>query len=587
MVDVLFVTPTEKAGLRYEVNGTMLLATRLLQADLHADILHFWEVAGSDKDYNTFIHDMTQKILARAPKSVSFYTLWPSYHIMLRIASEVKTHAPEIQIVMGGPLASATAQATMDSMPFVDFVCSGEGEHTVVPFFRSLLRQDGPGIDQIPGLFYREGNEVLHNDLDAPLCDLNEEPYWDERLYTGHYEESPETLRSDTYFMPIDAGRGCPFSCTFCSTSRFLHRTYRMKSPERIAADIRYYNEKFGIRSFWFTHDAFTVNRKLVDKVCDYLLEQKLDIRWHCSTRIDCITEDLILKMKQAGLQAIEVGIETGSPRMQKLTNKRLNLDDVRHKVAFMQKNGLKVVPFFMYGFPEETEEDLNETMGLLLDLLDSGAVLSSLGYTMFNPGSAITQQYMDELVFDPKIKIHSRGIFGYEEETPMIAKNKKVFPFFYHLNTEVRNNYQYINLFAYLYKTFHNATRYLRKFYQGDYLRFYRDLCEVNEEIFTKDMSYIMDCIQTRPLEMMKGLLQKIDAAYVPLFDGLLRYDYDLKRVSDSKEDISIEETYDFVIIDLQKKRPIEQFSAGKTTLRIQKINGAKKTTVLDIQVD
>ena len=586
MLDVLFVTPTEKTGLRHEVNGTMLLATRLLQADFTVDVVHFWMVAEYNKDYDAFIGNMTQKILDHAPKSVAFYTLWPTYHIMLRLASEIKRNDPQIHIVMGGPQASATAQPTMEAMPFVDYVCTGEGENTVVPFFQSLLRQDGPGIDQIPGLYYRSGGEVMHNDTDIPLCDLNEEPYWDERLYTGRYEEDPRTMASNTYYMPIDAGRGCPFGCTFCTSSRFWRRSYRMKSPERIVADIRYYNEKFGIRSFWFSHDAFTVNRKLVEKVCDYLLEQKLDIRWRCATRIDCITEELVLKMKQTGLQLIEVGVETGSERMQKITNKRLKLDDVRHKIDFMQKNGLKVVPFFMYGFPEETEEDLNQTLELMLDLLDKGAALSSFGYTMFNPGSAITQQYMDELVFDPSIQIHSRSIFGYETEKQIFADNKRIFPFFYHLHTYVRDNYQFINFFGHLYGSFRNACRYLRTLYHGDNLRFYREFCEVNKDIFAKGMDYTTEQIREQPRQMMENLLEKVDPAYAPILRGLLRYDADHKRVSDSKKDISIEETYDFVIFDLQKKRPLALFSPGKTKLLISKTNGIKKMTVLDIQM-
>ena len=586
MLDVLFVTPTEKAGLRYEVNGTMLLATRLLQADFTVDLVHFWMVPEFNKDYDGFIRNMTRKILEHEPKSVAFYTLWPTYHIMLRIASELKRNSPQIHIVMGGPQASATAQPTMEAMPFVDYVCTGEGENTVVPFFQSLLRQEGAGMDQIPGLYYRCGSEVMHNDMDIPLCDLNEEPYWDPRLYTGRYEENPKSLASNTYYMPLDVGRGCPFSCTFCSSSRFWRRTYRMKSPERIVADMRYYIENFGIRSFAFTHDAFTVNRKLVEKVCDHMLEQKLDVRWRCTTRIDCITEELILKMKQTGLQMIEVGVETGSERMQKITNKRLKLDDVRHKIDFMQKNGMKVVPFFMYGFPEETEEDLNQTLELMLDLLDRDAGLSSFGYTSFNPGSAITEQYMDELVFDPSNQIQSRGIFGYENEQQLFADNKRIFPFFYHLNTHVRNNYQYINFFGHLYGSFRSACRYLRKFYAGDNLRFYREFCEVNKEIFAGGMDYTTEFIREQSWKMMDNLLEKIDPAYVPMLRGLLRYDYNHKRVSDSKKDISIEETYDFVIIDLQKKRPIELFSPGRTKLLIQKTNGIKKATILDIQM-
>lgn len=584
-MDILFVTSMEQPELRHVVNGTLLLATNLLQAGFDTDVLHFWNVEEYRKDYTAFIQNMIREILERAPRSVSFYTVWTNYHMMLRIAAELKKTAPEIYIVMGGPQASATAQETMASLNYVDFVCSGEGENTVVPFFQSLLRQGGKGLENIAGLYYRKDGNVVKNNMEMPLCDLDLLPHWDDRLLVEGYKEDPQKLHSDTYYMPIDAGRGCPYNCTFCCTSHFWRRTYRMKSPERIVADIRYFNEKFGIRSFWFSHDAFTINHQLVERVCDRIIEQKLDIRWRCSTRIDCVTEELILKMKQAGLCDIEVGIETGSKRMQKLTNKRLDLEQAREKIKFMLKNNIRVGLFFMYGFPEETEQDLNDTLELLFALVDMGVQNVTMAYTRFNPATQITQDHMKELVLDPKIKVLTRAVFGYEEEKQVIADNREIFPFFYHLSTPVRENYQYVIFFTHVYRQFPNASRYLRKLYQGDNLRFYRDFCEMNEACFAEDMEHATREVVDRPLQMMENLLRKFDDPWVEQLYGLLRYDWDQHRVSKSKEDVSVKETYDFVIMDLQRRRPIEQFSQGKTTLVTEKINGVTRVRILDIE--
>ena len=114
-----------------------------------------------------------------------------------------------------------------------------------------------------------------------------------------------------------------------------------MKGTEEIIADIKYYKEKYGIRSFWFTHDAFTVNRQLVNEICDRILEEKLDIVWRCSARLDCISEELILKMKQAGMVRMSFGVETGSPRMQKIINKHLDLKKAKGLVDFLLKEGV------------------------------------------------------------------------------------------------------------------------------------------------------------------------------------------------------------------------------------------------------
>ena len=584
MLDILFVTPTERLELRQESNGSMLLATKLLQAGFSVRLLRFGEDENYNKDYNGFVSNMVGKILDRAPACVSFYTVWPDYHVILKIAEEVKKRTPETCVVFGGPQASATAAATMKAMPFVDYISSGEGENTVVPFFEAVLRGKGQVAD-VPGGWYRKDGMVACNCTEQPLCDLNTLPYWDERLYCEDYPLDREKMSAGGYYMPIDAGRGCPFNCTFCCTSHFWRRTYRLKSTERIIEDILYYKEKFGIRSFWFSHDAFTTNKKLVMAVCDRIIELGLDIQWRCTTRIDCITEELIIKMKQAGLVQIEVGIETGSARMQKLTNKNLNLSMAKSKIQFMLQNKLEVGVFFMYGFPEETEEDLADTLELQFSLLDMGVSYSTMSYCHFTPNTQITQDSFDKLVLAPEIKVLGRGIFGFAEELPMIKANKEIFPHFYHLHTTVRDEYQYLVFLLHLYQRYPIAMQMIRKLYNGDNLQFYRDFCRRNQTCFAQDIDQITACISQRPVELLGNVLDGLETPYGSKLRGLLEYEYDLLQVKNAEGDVSLQKTYDFSVLDLQRKRPIEAYKDVQSTILIEKKNGIREVRILDIQ--
>ena len=103
-------------------------------------ILRFGEFENWGKDYPRFIQEITARILEISPKCVSFYTLCNTYHISLRIAHEVRARKPDTHIVFGGPQATMTARDTLEAMDFVDYICTGEGENTVVPFFHALLR---------------------------------------------------------------------------------------------------------------------------------------------------------------------------------------------------------------------------------------------------------------------------------------------------------------------------------------------------------------------------------------------------------------------------------------------------------------
>ena len=584
MADILFINNTHKKHIKAEVNGTMLLATKLLQAGFDAHILRFCQMDNyGRKDYLPFIREITDRILQIRPKCVSFYTLWTDYHVMLRIAKEVKAAAPDILTVFGGPQASATAAQTLDFAHYVDYVCTGEGENTVIPFFSALL--NGGDLSTVPSLFYRRDGQVVHNDLDAPLCDLNALPHWDDRLYLNEYDDTEKDLSSDTYFMPIDAGRGCPFRCTFCCTSSFWRHTYRLKSPEKIIDDILYYNKKFGIRSFWFAHDSFAANKKLVTAVCDEILARGLDIKWRCSTRIDCISQELILKMKQAGLVDLELGIETGSPRMQKLINKRLNLQKATDMIAFLKEQGLGINLFFIYGFPEETEEDLNMTLELMFSLIDNGMGRTFSSICRFNPNTAMTEQYSDQLVLDPKIRSLSSGILGYKEELDVIRSHRNVFPFFYHLDTPLRNEFQYLIVLERFYQYFPETVCHLRKLYSGDNLRFCRDFVSKNPQIFAADNDAFLSKIKDDPYAVICNTVADFDLPYVEQLKELMRFELDRKSVVDSKEDTIVRKRYGFSYLDFKRDLPIEQYCKAESEILFQKIGSEVKIRLVDIR--
>lgn len=575
MAEIVFVNATKEMAVNKEVNGTLLLGTKLLDAGFDVDVLRFGQVDGYQRDYTTFIEQITRKLLSYEPKCVSFYTLWPYFHAMLRIARELKAVRPDIIIIMGGPQASATAKAIMDAMDYVDYVCTGEGEDTVLPFFESILRKNGTDIDQVPGLYYRKDGVVTYTNIEVPLCDLNTLPQWDDRLYIDQYTEPEPAIARPDYFMNIDVGRGCPYNCSFCSSSYFWRRVYRLKTPERIVEDIRYFHDKFGIKSFGFSHDAFTTNLKLVDKVCDYFIEQGLDITWNCTARIDCIDEDLILKMKKTGMTQIELGIETGSLRMQKITHKNLNLDRAKYMVDFVMKTGVRIGLFFMCGFPEETLEDLVDTLDLMFELVDKGLDYVSMSYCRFNPNTEITNKYFDDLYFDPSIKFMGRGIYGYEEELEVIKANKAIFPFFFHYETPVRREFQYLTILVTMYRKFNHSAKFLRQLYNGDNIEFYRDFIRSNQECFDSTIMDISIESQLRPVEMFAKMLRKFNVPYEKQLLELMRYDFNYQRLRDSKDGTVMQDVYHFNYQDMLDNLPIEQYSNHSCLIRLEKQDG------------
>lgn len=585
MADILFVNSTLEHSLVMETNGTLLLGTILLQDGFDVQVLRLGDVDGYGKDYFSFVQRFTERVLEINPRCVSFYTLWTHFHIMLRIAKELKAKKPDIVIVMAGPQVSSTAEEVITVMDYVDFVCYGEGENTVLPFFRALLRNDGAGLDQVPQLYYRKDGIPVCTGITAPACDLEALPQWDDRLYLeACKQESKLQQTSPTYYMNIDVGRGCPFGCTFCSSSLFWKRRYRLKSPQSIVNDILHWNRKFGIRSFRFSHDAFTVNNKLVYQVCDEIDRSGLDITWTCTSRVDCINEELIARMVKSGMDRIELGVETGSPRMQKLINKNLDLGRLSDMVDVLLKYNVEINLFFMCGFPEETVEDLSMTLDLLFAMLDKGVHHVSMAFCHFYPGTAITKEYYDQLVLDPTIKVLPRSLYGCSEEVEMIENNKAIFPFFYHLETPLRREFQYLRYLIQTYEYFPNSIAYLRKLYNGDHIAFYRDFIRLNEAHLNGPAPSVPTLISRHSVETFSAMLDRFAPSYEKQLKSLLQYDYDMHRIETAKSDVSIQNLYHFDPNDLAAKVAIQNYSNRSSIIRLEKKNGCINQSVIPL---
>src|SRR6266853_3197301 len=229
----------------------------------------------SKADFCSFAGDY---FAARDFDLFGFSTVCSSYPLTLRIAAEVKQVYPKSTVVLGGPQASVVDIATMRAFPWIDLVVRGEAEQTL-PALVDALGGDG-ALDAVPGITFRQRNDIVRNPAAPLVADLDALPFPAFHLFPD--------VRHCRHF-PLELGRGCPFSCTFCSTNDFFRRNFRLKSPAQMIADMRRVKQTYGINSFELVHDMFTVDRKRVVAFCEALLESKRKFTWGCSARTDCV----------------------------------------------------------------------------------------------------------------------------------------------------------------------------------------------------------------------------------------------------------------------------------------------------------
>jgi radical SAM superfamily enzyme YgiQ (UPF0313 family) len=222
------VGETEAARMMGELApvGVLSLAAVLEARDLRPEVVdlnrvYYSWLQGSDCSSTDFCSLAAEYLATRDFDFFGFSTVCSSYPLTLRIASEVKRRRRDSVIVLGGPEASVVDVATLRAFPEINLIVRGEAEHTLPELVDALAR--GESLARIPGVTFRNDQEITRNP-DAPLVmDLDALPFPAFHLFPD--------VRFCRHF-PLELGRGCPFSCTFCSTNDFFRRRFRLKSPE-------------------------------------------------------------------------------------------------------------------------------------------------------------------------------------------------------------------------------------------------------------------------------------------------------------------------------------------------------------------
>ncbi|KLU62614.1 biotin synthase [Peptococcaceae bacterium CEB3] len=332
---------------------------------------------------------MTDLALSYGADLIGLNCICSNYHIFLDLGRRIKLKRPHVKLFLGGPQASITAEETLKACPFVELIGIGECERNICSIVNYLSGKIEP--NNIPGIAYRKNGQVVRNAEGALILDFEDLPKLNYYLlpYMDKLEE-----------VDIEGGRGCPFSCKFCSTKTFWKRRFRLKDLNLIIDEIKELKKNYGIKHYNFIHDLFTANKAKILEFCDMLVENNLNIIWTCNSRLDTIDEEIMIRLKEAGCYLVFFGIETGSPRMQKIISKDLDLTELLPKVKMLQKHKIKLVLSFIYGFPEETIEDVRATLSTIRQLQKLNVKVIQIHRFTVLSGTEYYYKYRDKLKF-------------------------------------------------------------------------------------------------------------------------------------------------------------------------------------------
>lgn len=374
----------------------------------------------------TLYEHAAARILQSSPDAVGFTTLGCSLLFVVNVAAILRSRNQELPILLGGPHATMLHREILAQFSQFDVVVRHEADETFANVLKNLDRRL---FDFIPGVSWRRSSR--HSGLSFTEGKPKVENLDSLPIYSyDHYPVAELGLD----LLRIEAGRGCPFECTFCSTAGFFQRSFRLKSAGRLVRELELLRKRYGYSDFKLDHDMFTVNRNKVVEFCEAV--QGRGFRWRVSARVDCVDRELLRLMADAGCVGLYFGIETGSVRMQRICRKRLDLALVRPILDAAREFGIETTASFITGYPEETAADQNDTLDMAGDAMRPGCLVQ-LHLLMPEPGTPMFERMGDAIQYDGYGGRFNANIFGPGDER-LILDHPDLFSTYYFYPGEV-----------------------------------------------------------------------------------------------------------------------------------------------------
>ncbi len=340
-------------------------------------------------------------------------------------ASQVVRQNSGVPTVWGGIHPSLLPGQTLRD-PRVDFVVKGEGEETFLELAEAL--GGGKRFEDIRGLWWKDERGAIRANPERPFLDMDALP------------DPPFHLVNVRDYMPLYMGlrtiylqssRGCPYPCTYCYNTVYNDRRWRMLSATRTVALLRKVRD-LGAENVWFVDDEVIIDRQRLEEICRGILRESIDIHWEVqgirvnnALRMD---DGMLRLVEKSGCLRLIFGVESASERILRMIKRNIPLDQVRAINRRLRDTGIIAHFNFMCGFPEETPEDLKQTVDFVFSLLRENPRARIAGVHIFTPypGTELYDYVVRKGYFTPPASLEEWADFGWMT-APMTTQDKEM----------------------------------------------------------------------------------------------------------------------------------------------------------------
>lgn len=290
--------------------------------------------------------------------------LTPYFTRVRDILAAARMAQPGIFTIAGGGMISSEPLLVTRALG-ADAGVTAEGEETIVDIAEAVA--GNRALADIPGIIFKNNGRYESTGPRSPIENLDALPFPD---YDGFgMDEYLDNQRcGDRYYLyvydnpryyPIIASRSCPFNCTFCYHP--LGKKYRSRSLDSIFAEVDYAIKKYRVNILFFYDELFAVKKERIAEFCRRIKDY--NIPWSTQFRVDCVDEESMIMLREAGMYNSGFGIESMSGTILKSMKKHITREQVETALALARKVKMGVGGNLLYGDPAETWDTAMESL--------------------------------------------------------------------------------------------------------------------------------------------------------------------------------------------------------------------------------
>lgn len=317
-----------------------------------------------DKGYEVKIIDgrveeNAQDILKEEAKDsvLVCFSVLTGYQIIsaLKATKMIRELYPSIPIIWGGSHPSALPRQTLENEN-IDIVVRDQGEETIFELAEGFYN-DNVDLPSIKGIGFKQNGEIVLTPK-RDLFDINRLP-----KLPFHLLKIERYINPDTKALNYTASIGCTGNCTFCYWGG--RHDWMGFDAKRVLDDIEWLVKEYGLEIIRFSDSNFFVDEKWVQDIARGIIERGLNIKYNINARVDEFSKyskETLDLLRDSGLNSVFIGLESGSPRMLKLMNKKINLDDMEEIARFSINYPFKIFLSLIFMIPTEEIKDMEIT---------------------------------------------------------------------------------------------------------------------------------------------------------------------------------------------------------------------------------